>query len=70
MNIAIEKNSQQTINKYPWVGEYENWVVLFVKYNTGIILSSDEGDYPNGSVYPFSNEQLYKPWFGKITIEV
>jgi hypothetical protein len=72
MKIKVEEPVVNTCkpSSYPWIGTYHDWVVMFTGPNTGVVLQSDMPNHKTGKLYDSQLEHLYKPFHGKITIEV
>ena len=67
MSFKVTIETKPPKAKYPWIGEYDGWVVLFVGKDKGTCLvsnvaSSCAGEYSSGWT-----EEKYKP-IGSLTI--
>ncbi len=54
------------VKTYPWVGRYENSIVLFISKNTGIQLQA--WSRVPGTIYNDYKEDAFAPYVGPIAI--
>jgi len=72
----IETPKEKEVRKYPYLGRYNrvwneeklDYIMLFTKPYTGIVINIIKADYSLGETVTFCNEDLFTIYDGKVEL--